>query len=257
MATTARISGPVGRAAMNHPKDVFTVQQLLNGHMQRDPCRKLLREDGRWSRALERSIATFQQLSGSPVMTQGRIAPATRMFELLAQPPAIFGYERRMAQFMGPEPMIKEPTIEVFIYDALLTRPGSQWGHAAIDIDGKTYSQAPTRYAVLEREQYLSSNLATVKRDVTGLVLRVSREEKTKIKAELEKRVAAQKPYSLTENSCSTNVAEVLESVGILAHDPRFQMSPSTSRLVSPKELLIIISRSNRILRRINYQKNP
>lgn len=156
MATTARISGPVGRAAMNHPKDVFTVQQLLNGHMQRDPCRKLLREDGRWSRALERSIATFQQLSGSPVMTQGRIAPATRMFELLAQPPAIFGYERRMAQFMGPEPMIEEPTIEVFIYDALLTRPGSQWGHAAIDIDGKTYSQAPTRYAVLEREQYLS-----------------------------------------------------------------------------------------------------
>ncbi|KAA9176969.1 hypothetical protein F3K36_10045 [Delftia sp. BR1] len=43
MATTARISGPVGRAAMNHPKDVFTVQQLLNGHMQRDPCRKLLK----------------------------------------------------------------------------------------------------------------------------------------------------------------------------------------------------------------------
>lgn len=197
MATTARISGPVGRAAMNHPKDVFTVQQLLNGHMQRDPCRKLLREDGRWSRALERSIATFQQLSGSPVMTQGRIAPATRMFELLAQPPAIFGYERRMAQFMGPEPMIEEPTIEVFIYDALLTRPGSQWGHAAIDIDGKTYSQAPTRYAVLEREQYLSSNLATVKRDVTGLVLRVSREEKTKIKAELEKRVAAQNRTAL------------------------------------------------------------
>ena len=255
MATTARISGPVGRAAMNHPKDVFTVQQLLNGHMQRDPCRKLLREDGRWSRALERSIDTFQQLSGSPVMTQGRIAPATRMFELLAQPPAIFGYERRMAQFMGPEPAIEELTIEVFIFDGRFISSGSQWGHAAIDIDGQTYSRAPTKYAVLDRERYLSDNLSILRRDIVGLVLRISRDEKIKIKEELDRRVSQNKPYSITANSCSTNVAEILAMLGILSHDPRFQANPSSSSLVSPKELLLTISRSNRLVNRINYKK--
>ena len=255
MTTTARISGPVGRAAMNHPKDVFTVQQLLNGHMQRDPCRKLLREDGRWSRALERSIATFQQLSGSPVMTQGRIAPATRMFELLAQPPAIFGYERRMAQFMGPEPVIQGSTIEVFIFDGRFISSGSQWGHAAIDIDGKIYSRAPTKYAVLDREEYIYENIHRVKRDIIGLVIRLSNEEKSIIKKELDKRVKENKPYSITANSCSTNVAEILEMIGILSHDPRFKNNPSSGHLTSPKELLLAVSKSGRVIRKVNYSK--
>ncbi len=93
-------------------------------------------------------------------------------------------------------------------------------------------------------------------RDVVGLVLRVSQEEKIMVRAELDKRVAAQNPYNLTDNSCSTNVAEVLESIGVLAHDPRFQMIPSSSRMVSPKELLIMVSRSSRVLERINYKKS-
>jgi hypothetical protein len=188
-------------------------------------------------------------------MTQGRIAPATRMFELLAQPPAIFGYERRMAQFMGPEPAIEELTIEVFIFDGRFISSGSQWGHAAIDIDGQTYSRAPTKYAVLDRERYLSDNLSILRRDIVGLVLRISRDEKIKIKEELDRRVSQNKPYSITANSCSTNVAEILAMLGILSHDPRFQANPSSSSLVSPKELLLTISRSNRLVNRINYKK--
>ena len=180
-------------------------------------------------------------------MIKGRIAPATRMFELLKQPPAIFGYERRMAQRMRVEPVQQASTIEVLIFDGRLISTGSQWGHAAIDLDGKVYSQSHSRYAVLERSGYLSSNLEY--RDIVGLTLRVSLAEKAKIKSELDSRVAAQKPYSLTDNSCSTNVAEVLEIAGILAHDPRFQMVPSSSRMVSPKELLIAISRSDRVLK--------
>lgn len=254
MAPPVKLSGPVGRSAMNHPKDVVIVQQLLNGHIQRDPCRKLLKVDGKWSQEFERAIATFQQLAGGPVMTEGRIEPGTRMFEMLLQPPAIFGYERRMAQRMKPEPAT--PTIEVFVFDGILVSAGSQFGHAAINIDGQTYSRAHTKYAVLKTDKYLADNLTKLKRDVVGLTLRVSQEEKSKIKAELDKRVAAQKPYSITDNSCSTNVAEVLESVGILAHDPRFQMFPSSSRMVSPKELLIVISRSDRVLKRSNYKKS-
>lgn len=85
---------------MNHPKDVVIVQQLLNGHIQRDPCRKPLKVDGKWSPEFERAIATFQQLAGGPVITEGRMEPGTRMFEMLLQPPAIFGYERRMSKRM-------------------------------------------------------------------------------------------------------------------------------------------------------------
>ena len=254
MAQPTTLSGPVGRAAMNHPKDVVMVQQLLNAHIRRDPCRKPLRVDGRWSPELERAITTFQRLDGGPVMTEGRIEPGTRMFNALLQPPEIFGYERRIAQLMRPAPAVHGPSIEVLIFDGRLISQGSQWGHAAIDVDGTVYSQSHSSYAVLERASYMKANLEY--RDVVGLTLRVSPAEKAKIKAELDRRVAAQRPYSLTDNSCSTNVAEVLEIVGILAHDPRFQMIPSSSRMVSPKELLIVVSRSDRVLKRDNYKKD-
>lgn len=253
MAQPTKISGPVGRSAMNHPKDVVLVQQLLNGHIQRDHCRKPLRVDGRLSQDLERAISNFQKMTGGQIMTDGRIEPGTRMFDLLLQPPAIFGYERRMAQRMKPVATASNPTVEVFIFDGILTNAGSQWGHAAIGVDEKTYSQAHTKFAVLDRNIYLKDNMKL--RDVVGLKLSVSSDEKVIIQAELDKKVATQKPYSLTDNSCSTNVAEVLEMVGILAHDPRFQMLPSSSRLVSPKELLIVVSRSPRLVQRNNYKK--
>jgi hypothetical protein len=246
-----KISGPVGHSAINKAQDVVTVQRLLKGHLERDPCLKLLRVDGRYSDELVQAIRTFQTLAGSPATVSGRVEPASPTLRMLNQPPGVFGYESRLHRATAKQ--VTEPTIEVFVFDGILISGGSQWGHAAIDIDGRTYSQSHSGYVVLERNSYLDRNIKF--REVVGLVLRVSSDEKSKIKAELDRRVAAQKPYSLTDNSCSTNVAEVLETIGVLAHDPRFQLSPSSTRMVSPKELLITVSRSSRLVKRTNYEK--
>jgi peptidoglycan hydrolase-like protein with peptidoglycan-binding domain len=246
-----RISAPVGQSSINKAQDVVTVQRLLNGHLERDPCRKLLKVDGRYSEEFVQAIRTFQTVAGSPATVSGRVEPSSPTLWLLNQPPGRFGYENKL--HVATAKPVTESTIEVFVFDAILKSAGSQWGHAAIDIDGIVYSRAHTKYAVLQREEYIPSNLKT--RDVVGLVLRVSKAEKEKIRAELDRRVALNEPYSITANSCSTNVADVLESVGILAHDPRFQLAPSSTNSVSPKELLIVLSRSSRVIKRNNYKR--
>lgn len=145
-------------------------------------------------------------------------------------------------------------TIEVLIFDARMTSIGSQFGHVAIDIDGTIYSRSHSRYALIPNgKKYRESNLKF--RDFEGLVLRVSPKEKNKIKAELDRRVKIDNPYNIINNSCSTNIADVLESIGILAHDPRFQIDPSSTNLVTPKEILIVVSRSKRMSKRNHYQK--
>jgi hypothetical protein len=88
------------------------------------------------------------------------------------------------------------------------------------------------------------------------LVLRVSATEKSKIEKELKRRVEIDAPYNITNNSCSTNIADVLESVGILSHDPRFQFDPESTDMVSPKEVLIVVSRSKRMVKRNHYSKS-
>jgi len=138
--------------------------------------------------------------------------------------------------------------VEVIVSDGRLISQGSQWGHVAIAIDKKVYSRAHSTYYTTTLDKYLSDNSY---RDSIGLVLRVSESEKQKIQAELERRVAINAEYSLISNSCSTNVADVLEMIGILAHDPRYLDTP-----VSPKELLIVVSRSKRIKKRIDYPKS-
>lgn len=149
-------------------------------------------------------------------------------------------------------------TIEVLIFDALLTSFGSQWGHVAIDIDGVIYSRAHSSYvemSVKRAQEYRKSNQEI--RAFVGLMIRVSPQEKKIIEVELKRRVSLNKPYSISNNSCSSNVADVLEMIGILAHDPRFQLNPNSTNLVSPKELLIILSRSKRVVQRINYPMTP
>lgn len=146
-------------------------------------------------------------------------------------------------------------TIEVLVFDSIMTAVGSQFGHVAIDIDGVIYSRAHSKYArILDGESYRQSNLKI--RDFEGLVLRVSQTEKTKIENELKRRVAIDASYSIANNSCSTNVADVLESIGILFHDPRFKMDPESTDWVSPKEVLIIVSRSKRMTRRNHYSRS-
>lgn len=142
-------------------------------------------------------------------------------------------------------------TIELLVFDGRMISTGSQWGHVAIDIDGRIYTRAHDKYAVVESKRYRASNQSY--REFEGLLIRVSPDEKQKIETELRKRVTINEPYSLVSNSCSTNVADVLEMIGILAHDPRFKIDPISTDMVSPKEVLIVVSRSKRVVKRINY----
>ncbi|MFY3383857.1 hypothetical protein [Paracidovorax sp. MALMAid1276] len=167
--------------------------------------------------------------------------------------PEIFGYQRKIKSKEAIFSDAQDGSVEVFIFDAMMLSVGSQWGHAAVDVDGVIYTRAHSQYASIERAKYLRNN--SLIRDYVGLVLRVSSREKRAIKLEFERRIAEQKPYDIISNSCSTNVADVLESIGVLAHDPRFQINPASSNAVSPKELLIVMSRSNRLIKRINYSK--
>jgi hypothetical protein len=50
-------------------------------------------------------------------------------------------------------------------------------------------------------------------------------------------------------------VADVLESIGILAHDPRFFFAPSSTGGVAPKELLIFVLRSRRVVKTKEHLK--
>lgn len=145
-------------------------------------------------------------------------------------------------------------TIEVLVFDSIMTSMGSQFGHVAVDVDGVIYSRAHSKYArIADGNSYRSSNQKF--RDFEGLVLRVSADEKMKIRDELERRVEIDAPYSIINNSCSTNIADVLEGVGILAHDPRFKLDPDSTALVTPKEVLIVVSRSKRVVGRKQYPR--
>ncbi|WP_334120614.1 hypothetical protein [Limnobacter sp.] len=79
-------------------------------------------------------------------------------------------------------------------------------------------------------------------------------DEKARLKLEINKKMHEQQPYDLRTNSCSTTVAELLESIGVLAHDPRFQFVPASTDFVSPKEVLIMVSRSRRLVKRTEYK---
>lgn len=136
--------------------------------------------------------------------------------------------------------------------DGRLVSQGSQWGHVAIDVGGTLYSRAHGGYDVKPRSAYLRANSF---RDTVGLVLRASPADVSAIRAELRRRVALNDPYDLLGNSCSTNVADVLEIIGLLAHDPRFQWDASRRTAVSPKEVLLTVSRSSRVLARNFYPK--
>lgn len=152
--------------------------------------------------------------------------------------------------------------IEVFVFDSRYWPPESSFGHAAIGIDGDVYSRAHSVYHKGPLTDYLKSNTRArwwdnilerwrgMNRDVVGLVIRVSRDEKIAIVRELDRRVIESAPYSLTRNSCSSNVADVLEMIGILAHDPRYFATP-----VSPAELLRALEKSDRVIERRFYAK--
>lgn len=144
-------------------------------------------------------------------------------------------------------------TIEVLVFDSRLISQTSQFGHVAIQVDGYVYSRAPSRFQKLtDPKEYRDGNQAF--RDYVSLTLRINATEKERLMQEINRKLDEQLPYDLRTNSCSTTVAELLESIGILAHDPRFQFVPQSTTLVSPKEVLIMVSRSRRLVKRTEYK---
>ena len=139
-------------------------------------------------------------------------------------------------------------TVEIIISD-LLPKLNSMFGHVALSFDDRVYSRAHEKYVVMDKYKYLAFQQVEAKRDSVGLVIRISANEKEKMISELEGRVAANKKYDIFSNSCSTNVADVLESVGILAHDPRY-----LSVAVTPKTLLTTTRHSKRLVKENFYQ---
>lgn len=161
--------------------------------------------------------------------------------------------------------------IEVIVSDSRILSSGSQWGHVALLIDGILYSRAHEEYVTMDKQTYFHGGTVYLVRgpiktegnrwrDSVGLILKLTPTEKLKIRNELERRVATDRDfrqkhpnesdYSIFNNSCSSNVEDVLEMVGILAHDPRWLPTPST-----PNELERAIEKSNRLVTKIYYPK--
>lgn len=142
---------------------------------------------------------------------------------------------------------VQREYVEVIVSDSRIISKGSQWGHTAIFVNGKVYSRAHELYFTTSYDDYVKRNSY---RDSIGLKLWVSPKERETIQKELDRRVAINEPYSLFSNSCSSNVADVLELVGILAHDPRWLPFP-----VPPAELLAVVGKSKRMVERIPHPK--
>lgn len=143
-------------------------------------------------------------------------------------------------------------TVEIIVSDGRIVSRGSQWGHVAMEIDGMVYGMSHDGYDRRPKDVYIVRNSY---RDSIGVVLRVSPAEREKMRREFERRKNLGQGYNLISNSCSTNVADVLESIGILAHDPRFFFAPASTAGVAPKELLSTIKKSKRVVRIIDYPK--
>lgn len=150
----------------------------------------------------------------------------------------------------APKPVyVKRGLVEVIVSEPMRHLPASAFGHVAIAVDGMVYSRAHERYFTEPTLAYLRRQAFRVERSSIGLVLWVGPGEKEDIKRELQRRVAEDKPYSLTQNSCSTNVADVLEMVGVLAHDPRGLPTP-----VTPEEMLAVLGKSKRLVQKQYYK---
>ncbi|WP_288393341.1 hypothetical protein [uncultured Herbaspirillum sp.] len=166
---------------------------------------------------------------------------------------------------------IQFENVEVIVSDSRILSKGSQWGHVAISINGIVYSRAHEEYVKMDQQTYFRGGTVNLVRgpiktegnmwrDSVGLVLRLKPEERQKVQNELERRVSVDREfrrnhpnetqYSVFSNSCSSNVEDVLEMVGILAHDPRWLPMPSM-----PGELERVLEKSNRLVVKVYYPK--
>ncbi|MBN3850862.1 hypothetical protein G3N58_29155 [Paraburkholderia sp. Ac-20342] len=149
---------------------------------------------------------------------------------------------------------VQSEVVEVVVSESRLLSHGSQFGHVAIIVDNKVYSRAHEKYFTTDRNDHLYRNSY---RNSVGYVIRVSSDEKQTIKTELERRVRIftldpkSHEYSFLDNSCSSNVADVLGTVGIVAYDPRW----SAFEMISPADIVTGLNHSKRVARKIEYPR--
>jgi hypothetical protein len=149
---------------------------------------------------------------------------------------------------------VQSGTVEVVVSEPRLLSLGSQFGHVAIIVDNEVYSRAHETYFTTGRADYLYRNAY---RNSVGFVIRVSPSEKEAIKSELERRVhlftldPKSHEYSLLDNSCSSNVADVLTAAGIVGYDPRW----SAFGMTSPADIVTGLNHSKRLAKKNEYPK--
>ncbi|WP_197685558.1 hypothetical protein [Achromobacter sp. MFA1 R4] len=240
-----RITASVGQGGFNRASDVRVVQRALRLYKRRYIRGREISETGQISFDVVETIKHLQRRLGED--ESGRLEPVSPALRALDQIKRTAGISFGANTFAGAR-----NTVEILVSDGRFVSMGSQWGHVAIDVGGTVYSRGHADYYVMPRATYLERNSF---RETVGLVLEMSAKEVAVIASELRRRVALKTPYDLVGNSCSTNVADVLEKVGVLAHDPRYQWDASRRTAVSPKEILIIVSRSSRLQRRNIYPK--
>ncbi|RQR29082.1 DUF4105 domain-containing protein [Burkholderia sp. Bp9143] len=147
--------------------------------------------------------------------------------------------------------MHRSSTIEVLISDSQSISRGSQFGHAAIAIDGVVYGRAHPGWDVDNALNYLNRQQTKMQRDTIGYLINASEAEKRIIISEITKRRHENKRYSLVDNNCSSNIAGILGKAGILAYDPRWQLPG----IIAPADLMTGLHHSKRLIGIRRYPK--
>lgn len=135
--------------------------------------------------------------------------------------------------------------VEILISDSRLISRGSQFGHAAIDINGTIYSRGRSGWFTTTREDYLDRQQNF--RDTVGLLLDTTPGEDDAIEAKIVERIEGGGRYDLTSDSCSSNISDALDVIDIETKGP-WQFD-----IVSPADLLSNIPKSGRLLNRYLY----
>jgi RHS repeat-associated protein len=136
---------------------------------------------------------------------------------------------------------------EVIISDSRMISQGSQFGHVAININGTVYSRAHSGWFVIDASTYIHRQQAF--RDSIGLELNTTSKEESIMLELLNNRIKANEKYDISRNSCSSNVADALEQVGIHVYGP-WQFGG-----IAPVDLLINLKKTGRVSRSNWYGK--
>jgi hypothetical protein len=139
--------------------------------------------------------------------------------------------------------------IEIIVGEGLSERKESYFGHMAISINGTVYSQVPGAYETIPHVVYIQKQ--GKRRSSRGFVLRVTPEEKRKIETELIVRAGPNAAdYGTIFNNCTTSIVRALKEVGIVVHDPRFNLFTA-----SPVDFMIGLQRSDRLFMQKSYPR--